>query len=298
MEELKELIKMNRPKLAESSIKTYCNCVHNIFVDIFPHTEFNYKLFFADYEKVLKYLQSIKFNVRKTILSALVVICQGAKEHVLKAYRDQMVADAQQYNTLIKTHTMTPQMKDNWISWDDIIKHTEEYKNKVWWVWNEKKPSIEHLLELQKYIILKCYTDLPPRRNLDFCAMKVKDYDKKTDNYYEKGTFYFNVYKTAKTYNLQTEKLPKSLDFLIKKWIKLADCEYLFFDFYKKPLVSSGMSKIFNTIFKKNISVNMLRHSYITCKLGPKMKELEEAAAAMGHSTSEQKNYVKDIKDE
>jgi hypothetical protein len=87
--------------------------------------------------------------------------------------------------------------------------------------------------------------------------------------------------------------VPKPLEALLKKWIALTKNENLFFDYYSKPLTSSGLSKIFNSIFGKNISVNMLRHIYITEKSGPLMKELAETAKAMGHSAGQAELYVK-----
>ena len=99
--ELTDLIKKNRPHLSESSVKTYVNCLKNVFVSVYPKTDFNYKLFFADYKKVLDYLnKEVKFNVRKTILSALVVISKGEKQHVIDAYRNQMLEDANKYNAI------------------------------------------------------------------------------------------------------------------------------------------------------------------------------------------------------
>jgi hypothetical protein len=58
-------------------------------------------------------------------------------------------------------------------------------------------------------------------------------------------------------------------------------------------ITSSGMTKILNSVFGKSISVNQLRHIYITEKSAPLMKQLEETAAAMGHSTEQAKLYVK-----
>jgi len=294
MQDLIDLIKKNRPNLSDSSIKTYTNCLKNLFSSVFGNTEFNYKLFFADYKKVLAHLNDVKFNVRKTILSALVVISKDEKETVINAYRNQMLEDAEKYNALEKTNKMSDSMKEAWISWDEIIDILNKLKNKVYWIFKEDKPTKEQLLELQKYVVLMCYTQIPPRRSQDFILMKVKNYDEKKDNYYKKGTFYFQNYKTAKFYGLQTEKIPKSLEMLLTKWIKLNDkSDYLFSDYYNKGLTASGMSKTLNSIFKKNVSVNILRHAYITKNAGPEIKKLEELAKNMGHSVNEQKLYVK-----
>lgn len=206
-----------------------------------------------------------------------------------------MIKDAHQYNALQKTNKMTPIQKENWISWDQILEYVEKLKSKYLYIFKEVKRTSEERLNLQKYIILSCYTQIPPRRALDFCVMKFKNFSMKDDNFYSKGHFFFNKYKTAKFSGKQTEKCPKALELLINKWIKLQDdTDYLFNDFYNKPLTSSGMTKLLNGIFKpRNISVNQLRHIYITEKSAPLMEELQRTAEAMGHSTEQAKLYVK-----
>lgn len=285
-------IKAVRPNLAESSVKTYRNVLKNLFSDIWPNEDFDYTKFITEQKHVLKNLEPIKFNVRKTVLSALVVI---SDKTVQQTYREWMIKDAHQYNALQKTNKMTPIQKENWISWDQILEYVEKLKSKYLYIFKEVKRTSEERLNLQKYIILSCYTQIPPRRALDFCVMKFKNFSMKDDNFYSKGHFFFNKYKTAKFSGKQTEKCPKALELLINKWIKLQDdTDYLFNDFYNKPLTSSGMTKLLNGIFKpRNISVNQLRHIYITEKSAPLMEELQRTAEAMGHSTEQAKLYVK-----
>jgi hypothetical protein len=67
----------------------------------------------------------------------------------------------------------------------------------------------------------------------------------------------------------------------------------MFQNYYGKELTSAEITKTLNSIFKKQIGVNQLRHIYITEKSAPLMKELEDTAIAMGHSTAQAKLYVK-----
>lgn len=300
MKELAELILKNRPHLSEGSVKTYVNCLKNLFRTVWgDHTEFNHKLFFADAKKVMDHLASVKFNVRKTVLSAIICISKDEKESVVEAYRKQMIEDSQKYNTMEKENKMTETQKENWIPWAEIIEKRDTLKQKVYWVMSSEKHDRENLLELQKYILLCCYTMIPPRRAKDFAEMKYSDYDEKKDNYYHKGTLHFNDYKTARFYGHQSFRVPKTLEILLNKWIKkLPDDQcYLFADYAGKKLTSSSIGKIFNSIFKKNVSVNMLRHSYITDNLGPEVRALEAKAKEMGQSTAQQKLYIKDQTD-
>jgi hypothetical protein len=290
MEKCVKQIKENRPKLSDSSIRTYTNILKNIYRDLQGDKEFDHHYFIHEYKKVLEHLESVKFNVRKTILSALVALTEGV---VQNAYRTQMIADAHQYNAIQKQNTMTDTQRENWISWAEIEDHLEKLKKKTEYIWKEAKPSREEVLLLQKYIILAMYVLLPPRRAMDFCKMKVKGYDKSKDNFYEKGHFYFRQYKTAKFTGLQIEKVPKTVEMLLRKWIPFHNEDLLFSDYMGNEITSSGMTKILNSVFGKSISVNQLRHIYITEKSAPLMKQLEETAAAMGHSTEQAKLYVK-----
>ena len=290
MEACIKQIKENRPKLSESSIKTYSNILRSLYKDVFDK-DFDHHAFTKHQDKVLKHLEDVKFNVRKTVLSALVALTEGVVQHT---YREMMIKDAHQYNAIQKQNVMTEIQKENWISWAEIEDHLEKLKSKYYYVFKEDKPSREEILNLQKYIVLCCYVLIPPRRALDYICMKVKSYDKAKDNFYDTGKFHFRKYKTAKFTGLQIEKVPQGLAQLLKKWITFHNEEFLFSDYYGKELTSSGMTKILNSVFKpKAISVNQLRHIYITEKSAPLMEALEKTATSMGHSTAQAKLYVK-----
>ena len=48
----------------------------------------------------------------------------------------------------------------------------------------------------------------PPRRSLDFSLLKIYNFDEETDNYYKKGIYYFNIYKTKDVYEKQSLAVP------------------------------------------------------------------------------------------
>lgn len=294
LEELVTLIKHCRPHLAASSVNTYRNVLKNLYEDVFGREEpFHHKRFFTEHQRVLAHLATVKFNVRKTILSAIVCIAKDEKPAIAAQFRNQMIEDAQKYSSQEKENKMTDTQRENWIKWEDVMKTHERLREKVAWILRSDHTDRENLLELQKYVLLSCYVLIPPRRAKDFTEMKWKDYDTTKDNYYHKGTFHFLDYKTAKFYGEQTVKTPKVLELLIGRWIKKCPSAYLFADYEGKKLTSAGISKIFNGIFKKAVSVNLLRHSYITDTLGPAIADLEEKAEEMGHTVAQQKMYVK-----
>jgi hypothetical protein len=136
---------------------------------------------------------------------------------------------------------------------------------------------------------------MPPRRSMDYSEMMIRNYDPKVDNYYKAGKFYYNKYKTAKTYGQQTLDVPKQLNTLIKKWIKLNNNDYMLYSTNGNKLSSPHINRILNEAFGKAISTNMLRHIYLTeqYKNVPAIADMQELAQSMGHSTNQAMEYVK-----
>ena len=78
---------------------------------------------------------------------------------------------------------------------------------------------------------------------------------------------YFNSYKTAKTYGCQIIDVPRSLQTILKKWIHTNPTRTLLFDANMNALSSVKLNQTINKIFHvKKVSVNALRHSYLTDK--------------------------------
>jgi hypothetical protein len=104
---------------------------------------------------------------------------------------------------------------------------------------------------------------MPPRRSMDYGEMKIRNYDLKKDNYYKSGKFFFNKYKTSSTYGLQTLDVPKELNTLLKKWVKLNSNDYMLYSTNDNKLSSPQINRILNEAFGKAVSTNMLRHIYL-----------------------------------
>ena len=136
---------------------------------------------------------------------------------------------------------------------------------------------------------------IPPRRSLDYSEMKIRNYDVKTDNYYKGNKFYFNKYKTVKTYGLQILELPKELNNVLKRWIKINTNDYMIYSSNNKKLSCPQITRILNKVFGKNISTSMLRHIYLTnvYKDVPQINKMENLANEMGHSISTAMEYIK-----
>ena len=136
---------------------------------------------------------------------------------------------------------------------------------------------------------------IPPRRSLDYSEMKIRNYDVKIDNYYKANKFYFNKYKTVKTYGMQILDVPKELNNVLKKWIKINANDYMLYSSNNNKISCPQITRILNKVFGRKISTSMLRHIYLTdvYKNVPQLSKMEILADEMGHSVSTAMEYIK-----
>lgn len=166
-----------------------------------------------------------------------------------------------------------------------------------------KRPNWDKLLD---YMILSLYVLQPPRRN-EFYNMKVIKNTSglnNSDNFLlwtpKKKEFIFQDYKTAGTYGTEripvNEELEKVIRFYLKAWesiVKPPNTNFLV-KFGNLNLENSNdITRRLNRILGKKVGASMLRHIYLSEKFGGALEEMKETAAAMGHSLSQQKEYIK-----
>lgn len=291
---LEERIKERKGEVSHNTIRTYVSLLKSLY---YAHHEKGSDMdlkWFDDQDHIIELLKHKAPSSRKTTYSALVCIANDNDK-----YRKQMMADAVDYNKMIKTQSKSEKQDENWKSFDDIKKIYESNYAKVKPLLNSKEElGKKDYASLEDFIILSltCGYWIPPRRSQDWCEMKIKNFDPKEDNCINKGHFIFNKYKTAKFYHEQAVPIPKGLKVILTKWIKQNKGEYLIQDHYGKKMNSIKLSQRLNKIFDGlKISTSMLRHIYLTDKLKdvPKLQELEQLAQDMGHSLKEQLEYVK-----
>lgn len=288
---LKEYIKEKRPSLSKSSISTYDSILRGLYRRVFGEGDIDVN----DYEKsdeILKDISTVPSNKRKTILSALVVITDN------KEYRKKMLEDIKAYNKHTEKQEKTEEQEESWIEKDDIDKLYSILTKNASILYKKKELSMTDLQEIQSYIILSILGGvyIPPRRSKDYVDFKIKDINIDTDNYMTKDKLIFNSYKTAKTYGKQEIDLPKQLRTILLKWIKVNPTDYLLFDVNNKPLSNVKLTQRLNKLFNKKVSVNQLRHTYLTEKYGGTIEtnnNLKEDMTKMGTSLIQEKTYIK-----
>lgn len=190
------------------------------------------------------------------------------------------------YRSLDKSQEPTKTQAEAHIAWDNII------------AWRDSAD----LSDLDK-LIVGLYTYVPPQR-ADYCPMVVTTRLPKTlkdgVNYVvvlkKSARFVFHAYKTAKVYGDRIVEVPPPLFALLKAHLGDRRDGYLFQTGaipWTPARLTSNLRRIFLTAFGKLVSVNALRHSYITqeCAGMPALAALEASAAAMDHSVIWHQTY-------
>jgi hypothetical protein len=289
---IKEELATIRPNLSAGSLTTYTSILRSLHKKIFKNKEIE-KTDFEDFSKILNYLKDVPANKRKTILSALVVLTEKDE------YRNVMNDDVEEYNEEIKKQEKTETQMNNWITTEEIREVFNRLENDAKNLFRKTNKTDGDIIEIQNFIIVALLGGIfiPPRRSLDYCAMKIRNINKDEDNYINKNKFMFNKYKTAKTYGPQEIEIPQQLKSILNRWIALNDGEYLLRDKSGNPLNSVKLNQYMNKIFGgKKISVNAMRHTYLTDKYKEtsiNTKKLEKDMEAMGSSILVNQNYIK-----
>jgi site-specific recombinase XerD len=286
-QEIAEKIAANRPKLSANSLKTYVSILSNIYKAM--KGDGGVEFFSDNVNDIIKFMDTKNNQTKKTSLSALFVLTK--KEE----YREVMTTVMNAVNATYKEQKKTPKQEDNWMSSEEVkAVYDKQLENALLMLSKKAKFNDGKFIEFLLVAFLSGVI-MPPRRSQDYGEIKIRNYDPKTDNYYKAGKFFYNKYKTAKTYGLQTLDVPKELNTLLKKWIKLNSNDYMLYSTNGNKLSSPQINRILNEAFGKAISTNMLRHIYLTeqYKNVPAIADMQELAREMGHSISQGMEYVK-----
>jgi len=209
-----------------------------------------------------------------------------------------MLEDIKDYRIETAKQVKTKSQEDNWVEdkeLDDIFfENMMEYK----YLLKKKIHTASELQKMQNFIILCLLSGkfIPPRRLKDFVDFKINDIDTEDDNFLLGRKFIFNSYKTAKTYGRQEVEVPSKLYTILKQWIKINPTDFLLFDSKGEQLTNVKLNQRLNKIFKKEVSVNILRHMYLSGKYGDLIetkKKLNQDFKDMGSSMGQEQVYIK-----
>ena len=171
----------------------------------------NIDFFKMKYNDILKHLEDKNNQTRKTTLSSLFILT-GMREN-----QTEMQSIMKKVNEEYKEQRMNQKQKDNWINIEEIKEIQNTLSINANSMLNKKKILNENVMIEFLLVSFLPGVFLPPRRSLDYSELKIRNYDVSTDNYYIGNKFYFNKYKTVKTYGMQVVDIPKELNVVLKK---------------------------------------------------------------------------------
>jgi len=288
---IKVVLKNNRPNLSDSSLKTYNSLLTNLYKKVYGDEDMELEKF-NNTDKFINELKDIDPIRRKTYLAALVVLTTN------DVYQDQMMEDIQKSKQQIYSQEKNDKQKDSWIDTEEVFKIYETLKERAIKLYRKRNKNMDDYQDIQNFIILSLLSGIfiPPRRLKDYVDFKIKDVDDTKDNFMDKKGFVFNSYKTQKSYRRQNIIIPKELRMIINKWIKCNPTEYLLYDTNENKLSSVQLVQRLNKIFNNKISVNQLRHTYMTDKYSDTSesnKKMAQDFIMMGSSIAQENVYIK-----
>lgn len=232
--------------------------------------------------------ENSKNSQLQAIASILSTNSKYAKEY--KIYSDDSIGGRHNITKESDKNLLSEKEAKNILPWSDIkkIKPTASISGKS--------------LHFDKALI-SMYVLLPPRR-LDIGTLKI--YEKGHVNPQNQNMIlvdgamrpiilvYVN-YKTSKFYGTQKIVVPKQLADILQSYILNTDLESGDFLFGDVQNFSEVITRVFKKYTNKNITVNLLRHSYLSNYLSKprSIKKRKNIAKLMGNSVAEQNKYIR-----
>lgn len=286
-----------KPKLKINSIQTYITNLYKICRELNNKSKKDCDLgdlsFLNNFDSVMKTIKDETLNTRKNRLIAIVVSLKaidGDKE-LIEKYSEEMTKLAEESEERVKRQKLTDKQRDNWVSYEELIKLVEKLFDAIKKedILKKEKLTRGEYTTLQDYILLRTYLTFTWRNDFaDMKIIKTEKEDNNKDNFLllKKGMpdkFILNQYKTDSKYGKKTVKIPPSLAKVIKRFLKFNKSGYfLTLQDGIRPINSNGITKALNRLFEKHlgktIGSSLLRHIVISHfrKNDPTIKQMQE----------------------
>ncbi len=314
MEEIADKIMKGR-NLRQSTLKTYLFNLNKLHKKMFENKDLKDLDFLLKTDDVIDTLANLKISTQKTYLASLVVALDSMKEKkydkALEKYREIMIDNIKSYNDEVKEQKKSETQDVNWTSMKSLKKVVSNYKKELIDKGIFKKEESDLTRKdkdlLQKWLVGSLYVidnDNPPLRLENYVPLEIislKDYNKLSDKELEGNNYLVNVsrnkkffsfgeYKTSKTYGVKKIDVGSKLNSVLNLYLRTHSNKYLILNNRDEPMSPNGLSKYITKVFEpsgKKITANLMRHIYISeFMTGPSIKEKEELADKMLHSSS------------
>lgn len=261
-----------------------------------------------DTDKVKEYLEGFSYKTKRSYYIALVVFFKASgKDPFFYENCVKTMGDKIQHED--KKNEATVQEKKNLVKKEEMQKIIGNLEEIILKMEEDGIKNLKYFKILQNYLVINLYFLVPPIRN-DYVIVDVYNTlpgstsDEKNYILLHDKKLVLNRYKTDKTYGQLMVTLPgKIIDIISKVFEKrqeifpyLKDERALLLNSNLKRMSKVNLIQNLNSIFKRNVSVTMLRKSYISEKYPVEytIEDMEKDAKTMGHSVSlQQSTYRK-----
>lgn len=298
---LTELIKTARPNLKANSINAYVIALKKLNND----KQIDTLDFLKNKDIIKSKIDNLKITTARNYLTSIIVILTAAQsdENLINYYKNFVNKLNGEYNEINKKQIKNVKQEANWVTSEELSAVFKQYEKKVKNLDLKNKIKIKNNDKtlLQEYLVSGLYTLLPPIR-LDFSPMVIIN-DKKDIkpgiNYLvnlgrNKKYFLIQEYKNVKFLGIAEIKIPPKLNTIINTWLKYNDTGHFLINNRGESLSANGLGKLITKVFKigdKNITINLLRHIYVSSNVDmAAIKASEKLASDMMHSPNVQKN--------
>ena len=318
MDTLKRAIDEKR-NIKPNSLNAYVISISKLHKATEGDGEFKNLDFLKDVDEVKDFLSSLKLSTQKNYLASIIVSLdamntKGKYDDLIKEYREILDETHNKYVEDYENGEKSESQKKNWASMKELRKVMAMYLRdiKERELFSKEELNKKQMALVQKWVIANLFlNDENPPTRLDYSPMEIiskGEYDKldeeerKENNYLvvvsrNNKFFSFNEYKTAGKYGENQVKVGKKLNSVLNIWLKYNKTDSLLLNSQGNPMSANGLGKEIKKVFEptgKNISVNMLRHIFISEKYPKeKLDEKAEDAKKMGHSKQMQEKYSK-----
>ena len=266
--------------------------------------------FLNDLDKILDKIKDKKPNTRRTYIISIVSLLK--QEPKMKSLYDKYYAVLIEYNKDLKANTeKSESQKENWLTQDGVRDVFDKLEEKVRPNLTKKKLVETEYDNILQWVVLALYVLQCPRRNLDYSHMvivkKFTDLLPKDKNYLDisNWTFYFNNYKTQKTYKTQAVEITEDMKKVLQGYFKFHPLKAQIGKInsvvpllvnYKgeQPTAKNSITRILNKIFGRNVGCSLLRNIFLTSKYSGNVADLQKDVQKMGTSSETAlNNYIK-----
>ncbi len=304
--DVSELIKKDRTNIKTSSLNAYLISLKKLN----NNKEIENLNYLKDDKEIFKIIQNLALSTKRSYLTSILVVLGAYKknefDNVFEIYKSKLQELNNEYNEKINSHKKNEKQTVNWVSLKQLNKVRTYYKNELQSkaILEKDKLNRKEFDLLQRYLVSSLYTLQPPIR-LDYGNMEIINNEKDDNNQINyllnkgkyKKSFIFNDFKNKKSMGKRVIEINSKLNSIINLWLKHNKTKHFLLNSINENMNENALSKYIRKVFeptKKNITLNLLRHIYISENIDLEaLKRQKELANSMLHSTEQQIDYAK-----